>query len=113
MKTIAIGLDIAKSAFQVHAADSDGEIVLQKRLTRGRMKAFFAKPPPSRIGVEACGAAHYWGRLLRGPGHEAVLIPAAYVKPFVKRNKTDARDAEAIAAAMGRPGHAFRGRQKP
>ena len=103
MKTITIGLDIAKPVFQVHAEDGAGNAVFQKRLRRGQMEAFFSKLSPARIGLEACGTAHYWGRVLRGLGHEVVSIPAAYVKPFVKRNKTDARDAEAIVAAMGRP----------
>ena len=107
MKSITIGLDIAKSVFQVHAEDRAGKIVFQKRLARGQVEAFFSKLPPARIGMEACGTAHYWGRVLRELGHELVLIPAAYVKAFVKRNKTDARDAAAICAAMGRPDMRF------
>ena len=104
MHATMIGLDIGKSVFQVHAEDSAGTVVLQKRLRRGQVEAFFAKLPPARIGIEACGSAHHWGRTLRVQGHEVRLIPAGYVKPFVRRNKTDARDAEAICEAMQRPG---------
>lgn len=106
MNTITIGLDIAKSVFQVHGEDS-GRIVLQKRLRRSQVADFFAKLPRSLIGIEACGSSHYWARMLRDLGHDVRLIPAAYVKPFVKRNKTDARDAAAICAALGRPDMRF------
>ena len=106
MNTITIGLDIAKSVFQVHGEES-GKIVLQKRLRRSQVGEFFAKLPPALIGIEACGSSHYWARTLRDLGHEVRLIPAAYVKPFVKRNKTDARDAAAICAALGRPDMRF------
>lgn len=106
MNTITIGLDIAKSVFQVHGEES-GNIVLQKRLRRAQMVDFFARLPQSLIGIEACGSSHYWARTLRDLGHDVRLIPAAYVKPFVKRNKTDARDAAAICAALGRPDMRF------
>lgn len=102
-----IGLDIAKSVFQVHGEDERGNIVLKKRLRRAQMAAFFAKLPAARIGIEACGSAHHWARTLRALGHEVRLIPAAYVKPFVRRNKTDARDAAAICVALGRPDMRF------
>jgi transposase len=102
-----IGLDIAKSVFQVHGEDAAGRVVVQRRLRRAQVAAFFAKLPPVRIGIEACGSAHYWGRELSALGHEVRLIPAAYVKPFVRRNKTDARDAAAICAALGRPDMRF------
>jgi transposase len=102
MKRITIGLDIAKSVFQVHGEDSSGKIVLQKRLRRSQVLAFFAGFEPALIGIEACGSAHYWGRELRALGHDVRLIPAAYVKPFVRRNKNDARDAAAICTAVGR-----------
>ncbi len=102
MNVSMIGLDIAKSVFQVHGEDSTGKIVLQKRLKRSQMAGFFAKLPPALIGIEACGSAHHWGRTLRALGHDVRLIPAAYVKPFVKRNKNDARDAAAICTALGR-----------
>jgi transposase len=93
MQVTMIGLDIAKSVFQVHGEDWAGRIVIQKRLRRGQVVAFFAKLPAVRLGIEACGSAHYWGRRLTELGHEVRFIPAAYVKPFVGRNKTDARDA--------------------
>jgi transposase len=107
MNASIIGLDIAKSVFQVHGEDASGKIVIQKQLRRGRVADFFAKLPPALIGIEACGSAHYWGRTLRALGHEVRLIPAAYVKPFVQRNKNDARDAAAICAALGRPDMRF------
>ena len=107
MKSIIIGLDIGKSVFQVHAEDCTGKIIIQKRLRRSQVEAFFAGLPPSLVGIEACGSAHHWARLLRAQGHEVRLIPAAYVKPFVRRNKTDARDAAAICAALRRPDMRF------
>jgi transposase len=107
MNAITIGLDIAKSVFQVHGEDQNGKVVVQKRLRRGQMQAFFSQLPPSVIGIEACGTAHYWGRTLRALGHDVRLIPAAYVKPFVRRNKNDARDAAAICAALNRPDMRF------
>jgi transposase len=103
MKANTIGLDIAKNVFQVHAEDAEGRIVTQKRLGRGRMVEFFSKLEPCVVALEACGTSHYWGRTLSALGHEVRLIPAAYVKPFVKRNKTDARDAAAICVAAQRP----------
>jgi transposase len=103
MKAITIGLDIAKSVFQVHGEDAEGRVVVQKRLGRRAMVAFFSKLPRCLVALEACGTSHHWGRTLRDLGHEVRLIPAAYVKPFVKRNKTDARDAAAICVAAGRP----------
>jgi len=106
MNTITIGLDIAKAVFQVHG-EASGKIVLQKRLRRSQLVDFFAKLPRSLIGIEACGSSHYWARTLRDLGHDVRLLPAAYVKPFVKRNKTDARDAAAICAALGRPDMRF------
>jgi transposase len=106
MNTITIGLDIAKSVFQVHGEDK-GKIVLQKRLRRSQMVDFFAKLPPALVGIEACGSSHHWARTLRDLGHDVRLIPAVYVKAFVRRNKTDARDAAAICAALGRPDMRF------
>jgi transposase len=103
MNAITIGLDLAKSVFQVHGEDAAGRIVFQKQLRRGQVETFFAKHPRCIVAMEACGSAHHWGRTVAALGHEVRLIPAAYVKPFVRRNKTDARDAAAICAAMGRP----------
>lgn len=107
MNATMISLDIAKSVFQAHGEDGSGHVVFQKRLRRSQVEAFFAKQPPATVGIEACGSAHYWGRTLRALGHEVKLIPAAYVQPFVKRNKTDARDAAAICAALARPDMSF------
>ena len=96
-------IDIAKSVLQVMGADEAGKPVLNRPLRRGQVLTFFARQAPAVIGMEACGSAHYWARELKALGHEPRLIPAQYVKPFVKRNKTDARDAEAILEAMRRP----------
>jgi len=103
MNATTIGLDIAKSVFQLHGEDAEGRLVVQKRLSRRGMAEFFAKLAPCVVALEACGTSHYWGRTLRAMGHEVRLIPAAYVKPFVRRNKTDARDAAAICVAARRP----------
>jgi transposase len=103
MSASIIGLDIAKNVFQVHGEDAAGKIVVERRLGRKRMIEFFSKLPPCVVALEACGTSHYWGRTLRALGHDVRLIPAAYVKPFVKRNKTDARDAAAICVAAQRP----------
>jgi len=103
MNATTIGLDIAKSVFQQHGEDAEGRLVVQKRLNRRGMAEFFAKLAPCVVALEACGTSHYWGRTLRAMGHEVRLIPAAYVKPFVRRNKTDARDAAAICVAARRP----------
>jgi transposase len=107
MNVSTIGLDIAKSVFQVHGEDENGKVVIQKRLRRSEVVAFFSQLPRCLIGIEACGTAHYWARTLRALGHEVRLIPAAYVKPFVRRNKNDARDAAAICAALKRPDMRF------
>jgi transposase len=100
MKRNMIGLDIAKSVFQVHREDGSGRVVEQRQLRRQQVEKYFAALEPSLIGIEACGTAHYWARVLQALGHEVRLLPAAYVKPFVRRNKTDARDAAAICAAL-------------
>jgi transposase len=107
MSIIRIGLDTAKHLFQLHGVDEREEPVLQRQLRRGEVARFFAKLPPTRVGLEACGASHHWGRVLRGLGHEVVLIPPQYVKPYVKRGKNDAIDAAAICEAMSRPGMRF------
>lgn len=103
MNATTIGLDLAKSVFQVHGEDAQGRIVFQRQLRRSQVEAFFAGHPGCVVAMEACGSAHHWGRTVAALGHEVRLIPAAYVKPFVRRNKTDARDAAAICAATGRP----------
>ena len=100
---MTIGLDLAKTVFQVHGADADGRPVLRKKLRRGHVLGFFAGLPSCRIGMEACGSAHYWARELQALGHDVQLIPPQYVKPFVKTNKNDACDAEAICEALLRP----------
>ena len=98
-----ICLDLAKSWFQVHGADAQGRPVLRKKLARGKVLEFFAGLPPCLVGMEACGSAHHWGRELIKLGHQVRLIPAQYVKPYVKGNKHDAADAEAICEAVTRP----------
>lgn len=108
-----IGLDLAKSVFQVHGVDAEGIAVLRQRLTRGRMLKFFAKLPPCLIGIEACSSSHYWARELMGLGHTVKLMPAQYVKPYVKRGKNDAADAEAICEAVTRPTMRFVGIKSP
>ena len=107
MSVVSIGLDLAKSVFQVHGVDASGHAVLRRKLARGGLIAFFTKQPPCLVGMEACSSAHHWARELVRLGHEVRLIPPQYVKPYVKRNKTDAADAEAICEAVGRPNMRF------
>lgn len=108
MKEITtIGLDLAKSVFQIHGVNDLGEVVMRKRLRRGQVLAFFADLPPCLVGMEACATAHYWGRELRALGHEVRLMPPQYVKAYVKRNKNDAADAGAICEAVRRPSMRF------
>ena len=102
-KISIIGLDLAKHVFQVHAADERGRCVLRKQLKRRQVLAFFAKLAPCVVAMEACGTAHYWAREIAKLGHETRLIPPAYVKPYVKRGKSDRIDAEAICEGGGRP----------
>jgi transposase len=89
--------------FQVHGVDREGEVVVRRRLRRSRVLPFFATVEPCRIGIEACGSGHYWARELRALGHDVRLMAPSYVKPYVKRQKNDAADAEAICEAVGRP----------
>lgn len=104
MKEVAtIGIDLAKTVFQIHGADAKGRPVFSRRLRRTQVLSFFANLPPCLIGLEACSGAHYWARELLALGHDVRLMPPHYVKPYVKRNKTDAADAEAIAEAVTRP----------
>ena len=98
-----IGLDLAKSVFQVHAVDGAGQEVLRKRLRRSEVLAFFAGLEPSTVGMEACATSHYWGREIRARGHEVRLMPPQFVKPYIKSQKNDATDAEAICEAATRP----------
>jgi transposase len=98
-----IGVDLAKHVFQVHGVDAEGATVLRKQLRRGQVLAFFSKLPPCIVGLEACATAHYWARELGALGHEVRLMPAQYVKAYIKRNKNDAADAEAICEAVSRP----------
>ena len=100
---IRIGVDTSKSVFQLHGVDAAEQPVLRKKLRRRQVLDFFAKLPRVRVGIEACGAAHYWGRELSALGHDVVLLPPQLVKPYVARNKNDAADAEAICEAMSRP----------
>jgi transposase len=100
---VTIGVDLAKSIFQIHGVDEQGAVVVQRRLTRARLLAFFAKQPACLVGMEACAAAHHWGRELQKLGHRVKLMPPRYVKPYVKRQKNDAADAEAICEAVTRP----------
>src|ERR1700710_2516696 len=98
-----VGLDLARHIFQLHGADSAGAVVFRKKLRRGQVLAFLATLPPCTVALEACASAHYWGREIAKLGHEVRLIAPAYVKPFVKRQKNDASDAEAICEAAQRP----------
>jgi transposase len=103
MQITTIGLDLAKRIFQVHAVDASGEVVIRKALRRSQVLPFFTNLPPCLVGMEACGTSHHWARELTKLGHEVRLMPPAYVKPYVKRGKNDAVDAEAICEAVTRP----------
>jgi transposase len=98
-----VGIDLAKNRLQVHAVDASGRKVVGKKLSRRMLKAYLINLPPCRVAMEACAGAHYWGRLARSYGHEVRLIAPQFVKPFVKSNKNDAADAEAICEAVQRP----------
>ena len=104
MKMIAIiGLDLAKSIFQVHGISASGAIVVRRAVRRAQLLDFFRNLPPCLVGMEACASAHFWAREIRAYGHEVKMIPPIYVKAYVKRSKTDAADAEAICEAVARP----------
>ena len=108
MPTITtVGLDLAKKVFQVHGVDAEGKVVVARKLRRKEVLAFFAKLAPCLVGMEACGSAHHWARKLQGFGHRVRLISPQFVKPYVKSNKNDAADAEAICEAVARPNMRF------
>ena len=98
-----IGIDLAKRSFQVHGAKADGSVAYRRKLSRGKLLSFLASQPPCTVAMEACASAHYWGREIEALGHEVRLVPPIYVKSFVKRQKNDAADAEAITEAAQRP----------
>ena len=98
-----IGLDLAKHVFQVHGIDAAGQVMVRRQLRRGELLKFFEKQSPCLVGMEACGTSHYWAREITAFGHTVKMMPPAYVKPYVKRGKTDAADAEAICEAVTRP----------
>ena len=103
MQITTIGLDIAKNVFQVHGIDAAERVLVRKQLRRGQVMKFFEALPPCLVGMEACATAHHWARELTKLGHEVRLMPAKDVKAYVKRNKNDAADAEAICEAVRRP----------
>lgn len=107
MQVTTIGVDLAKSVFQVHGVDADGAVVIRKKLRRAEVIGFFEALPPCLVGMEACATAHYWARELLRLGHDVRLMPPAYVKAYVRRQKNDAADAEAIAEAVTRPSMRF------
>lgn len=102
-----VGIDLAKSVFQIHGVDEDGRVLVRRQLRRGQVLTFFEKQPRCLIGMEACAGAHDWGRKLQALGHDVRLMPPSYVKPYVKRGKTDAADAAAICKAVTRPSMRF------
>jgi len=102
-----IGLDIAKSVFQVHGVDVAGLVVIRKRIGRAKMLEYFGGLPRCLVGIEACPSAHHWGRELQALGHQVRLVPPSYVKAYLKRNKNDANDAAAICEAVTRPSMRF------
>ena len=104
---VRIGMDTAKSVFQLHGVDKDEVVVVRRQLRRAEMIRFFQKLPPTLVAIESCGSSHHWVRLLMSFGHDVKLIPPQYVKPYVKRGKNDAADAEALCEAVTRPSMRF------
>ena len=114
METVAVvGVDLAKAVFQMHGVDESGAVVLRRRVSRGQFVKLFTKLPPCLVGMEACSSSHHWARQLMALGHEVKLMPAQYVKPYLKRGKNDAADAEAICEAVTRPTMRFVGVKTP
>lgn len=107
MQAITVGLDIAKNVFHAYGVDANGALAFSRKLRRAKVEAFFTKLEPCLIGIEACATAHYWARTLTGMGHQVRLMPPAYVKPYVKTQKNDEADAEAICEAVTRPNMRF------
>lgn len=107
MQVTTVGLDLAKNFFQVHGVNAHGRVVLRKQLRRDQVAAFFVNLPPCLVGMEACGSAHYWARKLQSMGHTVKLMAPQFVKPYVKSNKNDVADAEAICEAVARPSMRF------
>ena len=118
-KISMIGLDFAKNVFQIHGIDAAGKVVLRRQLRRAQMEKFFTQLPPTMVGMEACGGAHHWARTFQKLGHEVRIMPPAYVKPYVKRNKNDGRPDErnpgesahattGVGSAMGKADSRYR-----
>ena len=107
MDISVLGIDLAKSVFQLHGVDASGHVVLKKKISRSKFSMFIANLPPCTIGMEACGGAHHWARTFQSYGHTVKLVSPQYVKPYVKSNKNDAADAEAICEAVSRPNMRF------
>lgn len=107
MNITTVGIDLAKLVFQVHGVDARGKVQVRKQLKRSQVAAFFAQLPACLIGMEACGGAHFWARKLTEFGHTVKLMAPQFVKPYVKTNKNDVADAEAICEAVGRPNMRF------
>ena len=113
MNVSTVGLDLAKNVFQGHAINEAGEVIVRKALRRRQVMPFFSRLEPCLIGMEACGTSHFWAREIAALGHEVKLMPPAYVKPYVKRGKTDAGDAAAICEAVTRPTMRFVAAKSP
>ena len=107
MQVTTIGIDLAKNVFQVHGVDAAGKVIITKKLRRSQVLPLFEGLPPCLIGMEACATSHHWARELKALGHDVRLMPASYVKAYVKRNKNDAADAAAICEAVTRPSMRF------
>jgi transposase len=103
MQVTTLGIDLAKNVFRVHGCDANGKVAVSKSLTRRQLQIFVATLPPCLVGMEACATAHYWAREIQKCGHEVRLMAPQYVRPYVKTNKSDTRDAEAICEAVQRP----------